>query len=902
MVFARIRLLSSILALFLLLQLAASESHGQFSPSPGVPQPSPGGGYRPPSRPSSPSPTRPSPYSRPQRPSPYRSQPNTRPHSQNIPSVPNNRGTTYQPNRSRQNLPPAPVRLGSPGTTWNRNTNPSAIQYSRLNVGVKPLANSQWNQAAGHFSAGRVVDGRLAVDQYLARNNSLTGWMSAVSALEQSAAPASVVKTYRTRAFEMAQSELQKSPQSPLPWTAVAKFSLEEGNTAQFRTTAQEFIQRFPGDKNANYFAGIHAIHDEDWQRAEESLLKAKALGVSDESINQLLKMVIDKQRWVWQFAQITGVVIALWLLGLAFLFLAGKVMSNAVVRSIKRFGMAPGRGGLFRSCYRFLINTAGIYYFVSLPVLVLIALALPLSIGYALLLLPTISLVLIVVVLIVGAGGVLTAISGLRACFVRLPRVATGRIVTAEEAPELWSLARQVAERVKTRPVDEIRLTPGADIYVTELGGFWDRMHDRGERVLTIGIRLLDGFDEAAFCCVLAHEYGHFVHRDTAGGDVAMRIYGAMDAFAMAIIQRGPIRWWDMSVHFLRFYHRLFRRITFGASRLQEVLADKVAASNYGPAALKEGLLHAIRKGFEFDINTNERLRNYVLSSSDARSFVSDSGIKIEMLEQVEAAIHQAFFAPSTLEDTHPSPAERCRLVENVEFDEVAVGDADGRSLYESLEPLLEELDAEIQELLQSEGARIREFSKAEIQQLSDYLRHSKDPAAYLRRAANYLEIGEYDRALADLGEIPQDSELTPEVILGRATILEATKDYGRVIKTLNVLLSKFAEARTAENYLWLGQSYAQVGKHRDASKAYSYVLDQFGDSLWALIGRGRSNLALGESSQSLVDFRKALELFPNCFEARNEIGRLTDNSNASPDEAIEAAENCERPAALDA
>lgn len=51
-----------------------------------------------------------------------------------------------------------------------------------------------------------------------------------------------------------------------------------------------------------------------------------------------------------------------------------------------------------------------------------------------------------------------------------------------------------------------------------------------------------------------------------------------------------------------LRVYHFLFRRISHGATRLQEVLADRVAVRNYGAAAFEEGLGHVVRRQVEFD------------------------------------------------------------------------------------------------------------------------------------------------------------------------------------------------------------------------------------------------------------------------------------------------------------
>jgi hypothetical protein len=73
----------------------------------------------------------------------------------------------------------------------------------------------------------------------------------------------------------------------------------------------------------------------------------------------------------------------------------------------------------------------------------------------------------------------------------------------------------------------------------------------------------------------VLAHEYGHLAHSDTAGGDVALRVNLDMMKFAFAMARARHAVWWNIGFQFLRLYHVLFRRISYGATWLQEVLAS---------------------------------------------------------------------------------------------------------------------------------------------------------------------------------------------------------------------------------------------------------------------------------------------------------------------------------------
>ena len=57
-------------------------------------------------------------------------------------------------------------------------------------------------------------------------------------------------------------------------------------------------------------------------------------------------------------------------------------------------------------------------------------------------------------------------------------------------------------------------------------------KVRDKAKRVLILGTQAIDKMDQAAFRAVLAHEYGHFQNRDTAGGDISMRVNASMNAF----------------------------------------------------------------------------------------------------------------------------------------------------------------------------------------------------------------------------------------------------------------------------------------------------------------------------------------------------------------------------------
>ena len=117
---------------------------------------------------------------------------------------------------------------------------------------------------------------------------------------------------------------------------------------------------------------------------------------------------------------------------------------------------------------------------------------------------------------------------------------------------------------------MDAVYLTVGTDVAVMERGSMSARLRDRGRRSLLLGVGILPGFTRRQLAAVLAHEYGHFSHRDTAGGEVAMVVQASLLRSLVGIAQAGGATFYNPAWHFLRGFHALFLRVTLGASRLR--------------------------------------------------------------------------------------------------------------------------------------------------------------------------------------------------------------------------------------------------------------------------------------------------------------------------------------------
>ncbi|MBI3652894.1 MAG: M48 family metalloprotease [Acidobacteria bacterium] len=172
-----------------------------------------------------------------------------------------------------------------------------------------------------------------------------------------------------------------------------------------------------------------------------------------------------------------------------------------------------------------------------------------------------------------------------------------------------------------------------------------------------------MNDFHLNAFRAVLAHEYGHFSHRDTAGGDVAIRVNKDIINFARAMAAQNQAVVWNIAFQFLRLYHFIFRRISHGATRLQEVMADRVAVKTYGAQAFEDGLTHIVRREVEFEDVSYWELTNAAKQQRALQNLYELKTIGDNLDEKIKEALHR----PSSEDETHPAPIERFRLARRI-------------------------------------------------------------------------------------------------------------------------------------------------------------------------------------------------------------------------------------------
>jgi Zn-dependent protease with chaperone function len=251
---------------------------------------------------------------------------------------------------------------------------------------------------------------------------------------------------------------------------------------------------------------------------------------------------------------------------------------------------------------------------------------------------------------------------------FVRRDDSDPGVPLDLAKHPGLWSLLDEVAGHLPTRPVQKVYMTPGTDLAVMERGGLLKQLRGKSERCLILGAGVLDGMRIRHLKGVLAHEYGHFVNEDTAGGGFSFAVRRSLFALAIGLARGGAATWYNPAWLFVYGFHWVFTRISHGASRLQEVLADRWAAFTYGSEAFERGLVHVIGRSVRFNAHAGASLKEVVENRRPLPNlYVYRPSSPVEEGELSSAIEAELNAKPSPL-DSHPSPSDRIAWVRRLQ------------------------------------------------------------------------------------------------------------------------------------------------------------------------------------------------------------------------------------------
>ena len=467
----------------------------------------------------------------------------------------------------------------------------------------------------------------------------------------------------------------------------------------QAGTTLAQVMPAFP---LGHYFAGLRAAEDGKWEQAEWELLLARELGMPAEDVQKALDAGIASQARLYRWLRRGGYAVVAWPVGLTVLFLAGMLLSRLTLAAVHRVQPAAEfkvgwAERLVRTLYRIVIAITSLYFYASIPLLILVVVALTAGIFYFFLVIGSIPMRL---ALLLALTAIFTLYAVVRSIFTRVKEVEPGHPLSRDEAPRLWELAQEVAGRVGTRPIDAIYVTAGTGIAVTERGGLLRKLRGAGQRCLILGLGALSGMPQGQLKAILAHEYGHFSSRDTAGGNLARQVRLSIHQMAYGLAISGLAHWYNPAWLFVNGFNRIFLRVTLGASRLQEILADRYAAMAYGVHNFVEGLTYIVRQELVFAMQVNLEVNQATEQGRQLQNLYTLPPLKSDSLqEELETKMSEVMSRPTSPYDSHPAVRERIKLLQQLK---VANEVEESQEPVWNLLPNVEELQNEMTNMVQ--------------------------------------------------------------------------------------------------------------------------------------------------------------------------------------------------------
>lgn len=236
------------------------------------------------------------------------------------------------------------------------------------------------------------------------------------------------------------------------------------------------------------------------------------------------------------------------------------------------------------------------------------------------------------------------------------------GIALERRDQPRLWAVVDEIAKASGQAPPRRLFLVAEINAFVAERDS---RLGFGGERILGIGLPLLQVLSVQQLRSVLAHEFGHYHGGDTRLGPFVHRTRAAIGRTVE------NFRNVDSLLHLpFQGYGKLYLRATFAISRAQEFAADALSVQLVGVEPARTALRRVNEVGPLFEAYLR---REYLpMLNRDCRPPLAEGfslflGSRSAEREQVELG-EQAMQAKGDPYDTHPPLSERLAALEQVE------------------------------------------------------------------------------------------------------------------------------------------------------------------------------------------------------------------------------------------
>jgi Zn-dependent protease with chaperone function len=437
---------------------------------------------------------------------------------------------------------------------------------------------------------------------------------------------------------------------------AQCQLALYQKSVPRLSACSARLEQLAPDDRSTIFSSWVLALSENRLSDAQGLVKRAKSLHFPASMVEHMSAETDAAVPWTTRALTWAALVLGVWAALSGVLVLIGTLLSRITLRTAENWNAeSAARTRALRAIYGQVLLVCSALYYVSLPLVLLLAFGSAGALIYAMLAIGYIPIKLGLLILVgaFASGGAI-----IKSITFRPHEEEPGIKVDLAREPALKQTLLEVADRIGTRPVDTVYMTPDTGLAVFE--------RKNGERCLVLGAGVLERLPLSAFKAILGHEYGHFSHRDTAGGGLALRVRRSLLLLIVGIARSGHATPWNLTWWFANGYHRLFLRVSQGASRLQEILADRRAAEAYGGLAFATGLRHVAACDLAFDTHINGQITRALEAKEPLSNLWSPPAPALEPAsasEKLEAALSRK---PSPY-DSHPAPADRIRWVERI-------------------------------------------------------------------------------------------------------------------------------------------------------------------------------------------------------------------------------------------
>lgn len=396
------------------------------------------------------------------------------------------------------------------------------------------------------------------------------------------------------------------------------------------------------------------------FDEAQQALDQARMTGLPEEAYVSMSRALADARPFYLRWWKPVAIAFALWAVAFAALLGVGAWLSKQAMHAAQDTPEHLAQNSTLlsdriRALYAKVLTVTSVYYYLSIPVVMLLVVLVLGGIVYGFFALGWVPVKLAFILVAVMAISIWSMIKSL---FIRVKDEDPGRKLDLAAQPKLRAVLDEVAQQIGTRAVDNVYLTPFTEVAVYERG------KGNKERCLILGVAAVEALKVRPFKAILGHEYGHFTNRDTAGGAFAFSVRRSLGATAVALAQGGAATWYNPAWLFVNGFYRVFLRISEGASRLQEILADRWAVFAYGANAFEEGLRTIVAQSVRFDAHVDATIREVVDGKLALANLYTYRPATLQdgatLAENVEAAIN----AEASEYDSHPPAAQRFALV----------------------------------------------------------------------------------------------------------------------------------------------------------------------------------------------------------------------------------------------